>query len=89
MSETVEGGDRPWTTVAIDAVAGILRGDYEIEETYKGRRLIRTRVIDAGDPDGPRPITETGSLFGWIPTPRSKRIERRRVGFGIKPPETR
>jgi hypothetical protein len=29
--------DRPWTTQAVDAVARILRGDYEIEDTYRGR----------------------------------------------------
>jgi hypothetical protein len=81
-----EGGDRPWPIVAVDAVAGILRGDYEVEDTYKGARLIKTRVIDVGDPDGPRMTTETGSLFGWVPTPGVKRVERRRIGFGVEPP---
>ena len=81
--------DRTWTTQAVDAVAGILRGDYEIEDTYRGKRLIKTRVVDVGDPVGPRVITETGSLFGWIPTPGSKRIERRRIGFGVKQPPPR
>jgi hypothetical protein len=84
-----EGGDRTWTTAAVGAVAGILRGDYEVEDTYKGKRLIKTRVIDAGDPEGPRPITETGSLFGWVPSPGSKRVERRRVGFGASPDDAR
>jgi hypothetical protein len=76
---------RSWTTQAVDAVAGILRGDYEIEDTYRGKRLIKTRVIDAGDPKGRRAMTETGSLFGWVPSPGSKRVERRRIGFGVKP----
>jgi hypothetical protein len=79
--------DRPWTTQAVDAVAGILRGDYEIEDTYRGKRLIKTLVIDAGDPEGRRALTETGSLFGWVPSPGSKRVERRRIGFGVKPPQ--
>lgn len=79
--------DRPWTTQAVDAVAGILRGDYEIEDTYRGKRLIKTRVVDVGDPEGPRAITETGSLLGWVPSRGSKRIERRRIGFGVNPPQ--
>ena len=84
----VEGGgaDRAWTTVAVDAVAGILRGDYEVEDTYRGGKLVKTRIIDVGGPDGPRAITETGSLFGWVPGPGIKRIERRRIGFGVEPP---
>lgn len=74
-------GGRSWTSVAVDAVAAILRGDYEVEDTYRGQRLVKTRVIDVGDPDGPRAITETASLFGWIPSPGAKRVERRRIGF--------
>lgn len=54
---------RPSTTQAVDAVAGVLRGDYEIEDTYSGKRLIKTRVVDVGDPEGPRAFRETGSLF--------------------------
>lgn len=90
ITEWEAGGQgRPWTTQAVDAVAGILRGDYEIEDTYRGRRLIKTRVVDAGGPEGPRVITETWSLFGWVPSPRSKRVERRRIGFGARPPQPR
>lgn len=83
-----EGASRPWTTVAVDAVAGILRGDYEVEDTYRGKRRVKTRIIDAADPDGPRAIAETGSLLGWVPAREPARVERRQIGFGVEPPGT-
>lgn len=79
-----EWNSRSWTAAAVDAVAAILRGDYVVEDTYRGRRLVKTRIIDVGDPEGPHWITETGSLFAWIPTPGTKRVERRRIGFGAR-----
>lgn len=77
-----EDGDRqrPWTTVVIDAVAAILRGEYLIEEHWRGERLIKVRLIDKAGSDE-RHLSTTGSLLGWLPSRRPDRIERRVVSF--------
>ena len=73
-------GERPWTTVAVDAVAGVLRGEYVVEEHYRGERLIKTTVRDLRD--GERAVTTTGSLLNLLPSLRRvDRVEGRTISF--------
>ncbi len=85
-----EEGDeqRPWTTVVIDVVAAVLRGQYQVESHYRGKRLTTTRIVDVAD-ERPREIGTTGSLFGWLPWPGEKRVEVQRVDYGLRGPSSR
>lgn len=78
--------DRPWTTVTVDAIAEILGGEYAIEDHYRGKRLIKTRIIDVADPAGERIMETIGTPLALIPWPGPKRVERRRVDFGAHRP---
>lgn len=72
--------ERPWTTVVVDAVAALLRGEYEVREHYRGERLVKTSVHDTllGD----RHVSTSGSLLGLLPILRRvDRVERRTVDF--------
>lgn len=86
-----EDGDeqRPWTTVVIDVVAAVLRGQYQVENHYRGKRLTTTRIVDVADPERPREIGTTGSLFGWLPWPGEERVEVQRVDYGLRGPSSR
>ena len=77
-------GERPWTSVAVDVVAAALRGEYEAEEHFRGARWMKTRIIDVADPDGPRVVSSLGVLWSWLPLPGSKRVQRRRLDFGVQ-----
>lgn len=79
-----EEGDeqRPWTTVVVDALAAILRGEYVIEEHWRGARLVKVHIIDTADGDE-RLLSTTGSVLSWLPSRRPNRVERRTVSFGI------
>lgn len=74
--------DRPWTTVAVDAIAEILCGEYVVEDHHRGKRLVKTRIIDIGDPAGERVMETIGTPLAFIPWPGPKRVERRRIDFG-------
>lgn len=66
--------------MAVDAVAGVLRGEYVVEEHYRGERLIKTTVRDLRD--GERAVTTTGSLLNLLPSLRRvDRVERRTISF--------
>ena len=71
--------ERPWTTVLVDAVAAILRGEYEVIEHYRGDNLVKTTVHDAVEG---RTLTTIGSLVSLLPFRRADRVERRSVRFG-------
>lgn len=77
--------DRPWTTVVVDVVASVLRGEFLIEDRYHGDELVRTRIIDIVD-GGEQVISESGTLLGGVKTRlfprRGTRLERRRVDYG-------
>lgn len=73
-------GTEPWTTVIVDAVAALLRGEYEVRDHYRGDRLVRTSIHDTllGD----RHVSTSGSLLGLLPILRRvDRVERRTVDF--------
>lgn len=72
--------ERPWTTVIVDAVAALLRGEHEVRDHYRGDRLVKTSVHDTllGD----RHVSTSGSLSGLLPILRRvDRVERRTVDF--------
>jgi hypothetical protein len=72
--------ERPWTTVVVDATAAILRGEYVVEEHYRGDKLMKTKVRDVVESG--RTVTETGSLLALLPLlRRMDRVERRSIGF--------
>ncbi len=75
-----DGADRPWTTVVVDAVAALLRGEYEVLDHYRGDRLVKTTVHDTIL--GGQHVTTSGSLLGLLPfLRRVARVERRTVNF--------
>lgn len=75
-----ETADRPWTTVVVDAVAALLRGEYEVQEHYRGTRLVKTSVHDTLL--GRRHVSTSGSLLSLLPfLGRVDRVERRTVDF--------
>jgi stage V sporulation protein SpoVS len=72
--------ERPWTTVVVDAVAALLRGEYEVHDHYRGARLVKTRVHDTLL--GRRHISTSGSLLGLLPFfSKVDRVGRRAVDF--------
>lgn len=75
---------RAWTTIVSDVVAAALRGEYEVEQHYRGERLIKTRIVDVARPESPRDLGTTGSLFGWL-RPGPSRVDRKRLDYGITP----
>jgi hypothetical protein len=78
--------DRPWMTVVIDVVAAVMRGEYEVESHFRGKRLVKTRIVDVADRERPRHLGTTSSLFGWVPRPGQKRVEVQRLDYGVRGP---
>jgi hypothetical protein len=77
---------RPWTSVVADAVAGILRGAYEVEETRRAGLWTKTRVLDLEADDGERWLWSSGPLWGWLLRPLPGRTTSRRLDFGVAKP---
>ena len=74
--------ERPWTMEIVDFVAEILRGQIEIDTTFRGRSPIAVshfRVEDSGErvPFGRTGFLSASRLFFWAP----KRVETERVSF--------
>lgn len=70
--------ERPWTTVVVDAVAAILRSEYEVIEHYRGTSLVKTSVYDAAEG---RTLLTVGSLMSLLPLRRVDNVQRRTVHF--------
>ena len=73
--------DQPWTSVVVDVVAAAIRGEYEVQNHYRGTRLTKSRIVDVADPERPRVLGTTGSLFGWLPWLGKKRVEVQRLDY--------
>lgn len=72
--------ERPWTTVVIDAVAALLRGEYGVTDHCRGDRLVKTTIHDTLL--GGKHISTSGSLLGLLPfLRRVDRVEHRTVDF--------
>lgn len=76
-----EGG-RPWTTTIVDFVAEILRGEVEVETTFRGSTPIAVRHSNLGAHGNRQHLVYTGfltpaRLFFW----RTKRTTTERVSY--------
>ncbi len=76
--------DRSWTTQVVDAIAALLRGDYEVQDTYLGRLLVKTRVVDVAEPGAPRILSTTVTPLSPLALLTSSRVRPRRVSFGVQ-----
>ena len=85
--DTADGSPlRAWTSAVVDLTAAVLRGQYEVETTYRGSRPIKTRIIDtAGDRPG-RLVSESGTFGSWLPSARPTRVTRQRLDYGTRHP---
>ncbi len=72
--------ERPWTAVVADTVAAVLRGEYVVEDHYRGDRLVKTVVRDVADRG--RSVLTIGSPMALLPFfARAGRIDRRSTDF--------
>ena len=81
-ADEVAEGARPWTTLVVDFVAEILRGQIEVETTYRGNSAISVdhfRVEEDGDrvSFGHTGFITPARLLFWKP----KRVETERASF--------
>jgi hypothetical protein len=74
--------ERPWTSVTVDAVAGILRGAYAVEETRRLGIWTKSRVLDIEDRE--RSIATMGPLWGWLFRPFPATVTQRRLDYGVQ-----
>lgn len=77
----LEDGSRSWSTQAVDMIAELLRGEIEIETTYRGDSVAAVRHCLVGEDGSRRKLGLTGfpaQLALW----RTKRTEVERVSFG-------
>ena len=75
-------GERPWTTEIVDFIAELLRGEVEIETTFRGPTPISVEHFNFDDHGARRLLGHTGflvpaRLFLWRP----KRTETERLSF--------
>jgi hypothetical protein len=73
--------ERSWTTVVVDAVAAVLRGEYEVEEITRLGRWYKTRIIDVSDPGSPEWLRSSGPLWFWLLRPFPARVTHQRLDF--------
>ena len=81
-SADVEDDGRPWTAQVVDFVAEILRGEIEVETTYRGRAPLSVEHFSIDATGRRRSLGSTGFLtaarfFFW----RSKRTETARASW--------
>jgi hypothetical protein len=75
-------GERPWTTVIVDFIAEIMRGEIEVETTFRGKTAVAVRHFNR-DKYGERTILgRTGFLVpAGLALWRPKRTEIERLSF--------
>jgi hypothetical protein len=75
-------GDRPWTTQAVDFIAEVLRGEIEIETTFRGETPVAVEHFNRTDSGERRTLGYIGFLVpGRLLVWRPKRVQTRRVSF--------
>jgi hypothetical protein len=79
-----DSSERSWTAQVVDAIAALLRGDYEVQDTYLGRLLVKTRVVDVAEPSAPRILSTTVTPLSPLALLKSSRERPRRVSFGVQ-----
>ena len=61
-------GERLWTSVVVDVAAAALRGDFVVEDHFRGSHWVKQRIVDMSDPDRPQVISGMGIvLWSWVP----------------------
>ncbi len=77
-----EDEDHPWTTEIVDFVAEILRGEVEVETTFRGRSPVSVRHFNLDESGRRQPLGYTGFLTParFLPW-RAKRTEIERVSW--------
>jgi hypothetical protein len=79
---TGEDQDHPWTTQIVDFVAEILRGEIEVERTYRGRTPIDVRHFSLDATGRRQSLGHTGFLTpARLSLWHSKRTETERVSW--------
>ncbi len=80
--DETDGSDQcPWTSTVVETVAGILRGDLEVEEVTRRGRWYKTSVIDVSDPSNPEWLHSSVPLLFWFLRPFPATVTRRRLDF--------
>ena len=63
--------------MVVDVTAAALRGDYVVEDHYRGSHWVKNRIVDMADPDRPQLISEMGIvLWSWVPWRGAKRVKQ-------------
>jgi hypothetical protein len=74
--------DRPWTTQMVDFIAEVLRGQVEVETTFRGNTPVAVRHFNLDEHGGRQLLVETGFLVpGRLALWRPKRTTTERVSF--------
>jgi hypothetical protein len=81
FDETDESDAYPWTSLVVENVAAILRGEYEVEQTTRLGRWYRTSIIDVSDPMNPERLRSTSPLLFAFRRPFPATIARQRLDF--------
>jgi hypothetical protein len=79
-----DSSDRPWTSQAVDFIAELLRGEIEIQTTYRGKHLLRAEhfLLPREGSHEKESLGVTGLLSpGWLRFWLPKRVEVERVSF--------
>ncbi len=74
--------DRPWTTQMVDFIAEILRGEVEVETTFRGKTAVAVRHFNRDEHGERQLLVQTGFLVpGRLAVWRPKRTTTERVSF--------
>ena len=74
--------DRPWTSQIVDFFAEVLRGEIEVETTYRGRAPISVRHFGLDATGGRRSLGSIGLVTpAWLLLWQSKRTETERASW--------
>lgn len=74
--------DRPWTTQMVDFVAEVLRGEVEVETTFRGSTPVGVRHYNRGQHGSRQLLVKTGFLVpGRLALWRPKHTTTERVSF--------
>jgi hypothetical protein len=80
--DETDGSDAyPWTSLVVDTVAAILRGEYEVEDTTRLGRWYRTSIIDVSDPANPERLRSTAPLLFMFRRPFPATVTRQQLDF--------
>jgi len=74
--------DRPWTTQIVDFIAEILRGEIQVETTFRGNTAIAVRHFNLDEHGSRQLLVDTGFLVPCrLAVWRPKRTTTERVSF--------